>query len=113
MPAWLPALKVILPYVTTVATAAIPAFTQRRGGEKSAELMAQQISELQDAAGHNAESLRLLADQMQKAITAIEDGARENEATLRRAQRIAWLSMGVAALAVTLAVASLLGTGSL
>lgn len=107
MPAWLPALKVMLPYVTTVATAAIPAFTQRRDNEKSAELTAQQIAELQEAAGHNAESLRVLADQMQKAITAIDEGARESETALRRARRTSWLSMALAGVALILAGAAL------
>jgi hypothetical protein len=97
MPVWLPALKMILPYVATVATAAIPAFTQRREGDKSIELMAQQIAELQQAAGDNAESVKVLADQMQRALQVIELAG---ELSLRR-QRYA-LAFSVLALLASL-----------
>jgi hypothetical protein len=97
MPAWIPALKVILPYVTTVATAAIPAFTQWRDGEKSSELVAQQIGELQQAAGQNAESVRLLAEQMQQALKMIEQASEDNARRLRRTQ---WLAVAACALSV-------------
>lgn len=96
MAIWLPALKMVLPYVASVATTAIPAFTQRREGDKSIELMAQQISELQQAAGDNAESVKLLADQMQKALQVIELAAETNERRFRRVQLLSALSLGVA-----------------
>jgi hypothetical protein len=96
MAIWLPALKMVLPYVASVATTAIPAFTQRREGDKSIELMAQQISELQQAAGDNAESVKLLADQMQKALQVIELAAETNERRFRRVQLLSVLSLGVA-----------------
>lgn len=108
MPAWLPVLKVVLPYVATVATTAIPAFTQKRDGAKSAELMAQQISELQEAAGQNAESLHILAEQIQTVVNAIETGARENEAALKQARLTARLAIAVAVAALLLAAYALL-----
>ena len=46
MSAWVSALKTVLPYVTNVVTAAIPAFTARKGQDRSAEVTAQQIAEL-------------------------------------------------------------------
>jgi uncharacterized coiled-coil protein SlyX len=102
MAVWLPALKMLLPYVATVATAAIPAFTQRREGDKSIEVMSRQITELQQAAEHNAESVRVLAEQLQTALNVIELAG---EQSLRR-QRYSLLFSMVALLAslVTLAV---------
>src|SRR5690606_31572688 len=57
MPARLPVLKMALPYIASVASTTIPAFTQRGGNDKSVELINQQISELQQAAAGNAESV--------------------------------------------------------
>ena len=42
MAAWVSALKAVLPYVTDIVTAAIPAFTARK--DRSAEVTAQQIA---------------------------------------------------------------------
>lgn len=109
MPVWLPALKMILPYVATVATAAIPAFTQRREGDKSIELMAQQIAELQQAAGHNAESVKVLADQMQKALQVIEVAGENNLRGLRRARLFSVASFVVALAALLVALVALRG----
>lgn len=102
MPAWLPALKVILPYVASVATTAIPAFTQRREGDKSMELMARQIAELQQAAGDNAESVKTLADQLQKALALIEQAGEDSQRRLRRAQGLSTLALLLAGVALGL-----------
>lgn len=99
MAAWLPVLKVALPYIASVASTAIPAFTQRGDG-KSQAVLNQQISELQDAAARNAESVRVLAEQMQRTVSAIEAGAESSQRTLRQAQ---WL----AATALVIALGSL------
>lgn len=96
MAVWLPALKLVLPYVATVATAAIPAFTRRRDGDKSIELMGQQIGELQQAAEHNAESVRVLAEQMQQALKLIEIAGEENLRRQRRTQIFSAISLVVA-----------------
>jgi len=102
MAVWLPALKLVLPYVATVATAAIPAFTRRRDGDKSIELMTQQIGELQQAAEHNAESVKMLAEQMQQALKLIEVAGEQN---LRRQRRTQVFSV----IALVLASAALVG----
>lgn len=104
MAIWLPALKMMLPYVASVATSAIPAFTQRREGDKSIELMVQQIAELQQAAGHNAESVKLLADQMQKALQVMELAAENSERQLRRTKLMSALSLVLALPALLLAL---------
>lgn len=76
---WLPALKAVLPYVTNIVTATVPAFTSRKDADKNADLVAQQIAELQSAAQQNAESIRALAEQLKQTIQAVEAGAAEHE----------------------------------
>ena len=106
MAAWLPVLKTVLPYLTTVVTAAVPAFTARKDDGKSNHLVAQQIAELQTAVRGNAESVKILAEQLQRTIQAIEAGAVSAERRVRRAFVVSVISLGVAvvALAAVLAV---------
>lgn len=99
MAAWLPVLKLALPYIASVASTAIPAFTQR-GESKSVAVLDQQISELQDAAARNAESVRVLAEQLQRTVSAIEAGAESSQRMLRQARYLA-------AAALLLAIGSL------
>ncbi|MDQ3196966.1 MAG: hypothetical protein M3Q32_11570, partial [Pseudomonadota bacterium] len=65
MPVWLAAAKAVLPYVSTILSATLPAFTDRKTQDKTPELTAQQISELQHAARQNAALVKSLAEQMQ------------------------------------------------
>lgn len=108
MPAWLPVLKMALPYIASVASTTIPAFTQRGGNDKSVELINQQISELQQAAAGNAESVRLLAEQMQQTVGAIEAGAEASQRALLRAQLLAASALLVALGALGLCLFALL-----
>jgi len=105
--AWLPALKAVLPYVTNIVTAALPAFTARKGQDRSAEVTAQQIAELQGAATHNAESVQVLAEQLQRTVTAVEQGAVNAERTLRRLRLLTAASLLVAGLALCAALVAL------
>lgn len=106
MAAWVSTLKAVLPYVTNIVTAAIPAFTSRRGQDRSAEVTTQQIAELQSAATHNAESVRVLAEQLQRTVSAVEQGAVNVERSLRRLRLLAsaTLLIAVAALCAVLIV---------
>jgi t-SNARE complex subunit (syntaxin) len=106
MAAWVSALKAVLPYVANIVSAAIPAFTARRGQDRSAEVTAQQIAELQSAATHNAESVRVLAEQLQRTVSAVEQGAVNVERALRRLRLVASaaLLIAVAALCAVLVV---------
>jgi t-SNARE complex subunit (syntaxin) len=106
MAAWVSALKAVLPYVANIVSAAIPAFTARRGQDRSTEVTAQQIAELQSAATHNAESVRVLAEQLQRTVSAVEQGAVNVERALRRLRLVASaaLLIAVAALCAVLVV---------
>lgn len=105
MAAWLPALKAILPYVSQVVSVALPVFTKIADKNKSADVIPDQIQELQSAVIHNAESLKVLADQLQKTITSIEAGAVRMESELRAIRRlsVAAILMSLAAIGVGIA----------
>lgn len=105
MAAWLPALKAILPYVSQVVSVALPVFTKIADKNKSADVIPDQIQELQAAVTHNAESLKVLADQLQKTITSIEAGAVRMESELRAIRRlsVAAILMSLAAIGVGIA----------
>ena len=109
MAAWVSALKAVLPYVTNIVTAAIPAFTARKGQDRSAEVTAQQIAELQSAATHNAESVKVLAEQLQRTVSAVEQGGVNVERALQRLRLLAAASLLVAVIALCAALAVLVG----
>ncbi len=86
MAAWLPVLKAVLPVVTNIVTTAIPAFTAQKKQSEPEDLVARQIGELQSAVTHNAESLKVLAEQLQRTVAAVEEGAQNLEQTVARYQ---------------------------
>ena len=106
MAVWLPALKALLPYITQVVTAAIPAFTTRSDQARAAEVVPRQIQELQAAVTHNAESLKILADQLQQAITSIDAAVAAAEREMRLLRRLAVAAILLAVLALGLGVAA-------
>lgn len=111
MPAWIPILKISLPYVTQLVTTAIPAFTAVRAAGKSDPLLAQQIEELQQAATHNAESVQGLAASLRETVESINQAAETQQQYVRRLRRQLWLMTGVAGLALLLAVIALVSPG--
>ena len=77
---FLPIIKAIAPYLAQLAAVAIPAFTSKKGGAdsevvKSDPVIAKQIEELQSAASQNAQSIKVLAENLQQAIEDIEKTA--------------------------------------
>src|SRR4051794_38899797 len=84
MVAWLSTLKTVAPLAAELVAKAVPAFTARRG-DKSADVVGQQIVELQSAATENADAVKQLAAQLQNAVAAVEEGA---QSTDRRVQRL-------------------------
>ena len=64
--------KTVLPYVADVIAVAIPAFTAKTDDKKNSEIIPEQISELQSAATHNAESVIILAAQLKETIEGID-----------------------------------------
>lgn len=99
MPAWLPIIKVVLPYLAPVVQSALPAFTKKQS-EKADPIVAQQISELQEAVKANSESTKALA-------RAIEEVAQANDKAMRRMQLISSVAVAVAVVALVVAIAAL------
>lgn len=105
MAAWLlPALKAVLPHVGTLITVAAPVFTRKSAdAANQAQLLQQQIAELQAAAAQNAGNIKALAEQLQVTVSALHQAAAIAETRLRRAYLLCIVAIGVSA--ATLAVA--------
>lgn len=101
MPAWLPIIKTVLPYLAPVFQEALPAFTKKKS-EQTDPLVAQQISELQEAVKTNSEATKALAK-------AIEEVAQANDRAMRRMQTITTVAVSIAGIALAVAVAALIG----
>jgi len=107
MAAWLiPALKAVLPHIATIISAAAPVFTNRRNeaAANQAQLLQQQITELQSAASQNAAHIRELASQLQNTVTALEEAASLAETRLRRALRFGLAAVVLATLSLLVAL---------
>jgi hypothetical protein len=95
MPAWIPFIKVALPYLTPILSA-LPALTRKRSDRADA-VVNQQISELQEAVKTNDERISALARSLEAAMVA---SARE----IAQTRLIAMVSMCVALVCVAIAV---------
>lgn len=96
-------------YLPDIIKLALPLFTRGRAQEKTPEVMAQQIVELQNAALQNADSIKLMATEMQKTIDTLQVGAALLERRLQRAQMLAGAASIIAVLAFGVAVYALGG----
>jgi hypothetical protein len=105
MAAWLlPALKVVLNNLPAIASVAVPVFTRRSAETANqAQLVQQQIAELQSAASQNAQTVQALAEQLQGTVAALQQAAAIAETRLRRAYLLCVAAIALSA--VTLAVA--------
>ncbi|WP_312028335.1 hypothetical protein [Aquabacterium sp. J223] len=88
--AWITTLTTVLPLVADLVGKGLPHFTRRKDApdDRTEAVTQQQISELQSAATQNAASLKLLAEQLQKTVVAVEGGAEglaRQQAELREA----------------------------
>jgi len=104
MAAWFTAVAPFLPDIIQMAK---PIFTRAKGEEKTPDLVPQQITELQDAAAQNAESVRVLAAEMQQTLTALQQASIALERKLERANRLSLVAATAAALAFAVAAYAL------
>src|SRR3954468_18260432 len=110
MAGWLQAaLKAVIPHVGDILTASKPAFTKRKpeAAANQADVVQQQIAELQSAVSQQASHIKELAAQLATTIETLETAAQVAEARLRRvliftavAAAVAVASLGLAFLAV-------------
>lgn len=108
MAAWLiPALKAVLPHAGAIISAAAPVFTRNKPDANTpAELLQQQIGELQAAAAQNAAHVKDLAAQLQATVAALEEAAAIAESRLRRAYVLCGAATVLALLALVVAILS-------
>ena len=105
MAAWF---TVAAPLIPEILRLARPYFTRapQQASAPPSEVVAVQITELQDVAAQNAESIKVLAAEMQKTIATLQEASMTLEQRLRRAHRLSLVSLGVAGLALAVAAAS-------
>jgi len=102
-------ITVVAPYLPEIVRLARPIFTRTPpplvdlGQQRRNDVIDAQITELQDAASQNADSIGKLAADMQKTIGVLQLGAARVEQRLLRAQVLAVVASTVAALAFALA----------
>jgi hypothetical protein len=101
----LPALKAVLPHVGDILSAGKPAFTKRKPepAANQAELVQQQIAELQAAASQQSAHIKELAAQLESTVAALGKAAELAEARLKRV--LLFTAMAVALSAAALGVA--------
>jgi hypothetical protein len=104
----LPLIKVLGPYLTTIATTAIPAFTAKPAETKTDPVVAQQINELQQAVTKNAQALHTLAEQLQKVIASAEQASASAERQIAIYKILVVGSAFISIAAVVVAIDSLL-----
>ena len=105
MAAWF---TVAAPLIPEILRLARPYFTRppQQAIAPPSDVVAVQIAELQDVAAQNAESIKVLAAEMQKTITSLQQASMTLEQRLRRAHRLSLASLAVAAAALAVAVAT-------
>ena len=87
MASWLiPALKAVLPHVGDIVAKTLPVFTRKKpqAGTESADVVQQQIAELQAAVSQNATHVHELAAQLQSTVAALEQAATAAEVNLKQ-----------------------------
>jgi len=100
----LPALKIALPYITQVLTSTLPMFTSKPASARLDEVVPQQIRELQEAATQNAESVKVLAEQLKDAIQGVDAGMAELQRQLAVLRRLAIAALALAGVATGVAI---------
>ncbi|MBB2806353.1 hypothetical protein XarbCFBP7604_18305 [Xanthomonas arboricola] len=100
----LPLIKTLAPYLTQIATSAIPAFTSKPEAAKSDPLVAQQIKELQDASIKSVKELHTLAEQLQKVIASADEAASAAERKIAKYKTILVASLALSAVALVTAL---------
>ena len=115
MPSWLlPALKAVLPHIGTIVDAAKPVFTRKKPTEAtaanpaSADVVQQQIAELQAAASQNADNIKELAEQLQSTVAALQTSAALAESRLRRTTLFSSIAVAISIAALLVGAFTLL-----
>lgn len=104
MAAWIPLIKSAMPYVVQVLSIAIPAFTSRTSHKETDDIVPEQIAELQSAATQNAESVKILAEQLKGSMEGVDAAAVKLQQELKLLRRLSVIAIAVSVISVVLAV---------
>jgi hypothetical protein len=96
----LPIIKALAPYITQIATAAIPAFTSKPEDAKTDPVLSRQIEELQAAATQNAESIHVLAENLKITIQELETAAQVAQKQIATYKILIFCSLGLSVVAL-------------
>ena len=105
---WLTVGRLVLNNLDSIIGVVRPALTRKRieAVANQADIVNQQITELQTAAATNAEQIRELAEQLKNVVTALDDAAQSVAVERARTRRFALAAIGLAILAIAIAVGS-------
>ncbi|MEJ0085563.1 MAG: hypothetical protein WDO72_07775 [Pseudomonadota bacterium] len=105
---WLTVGKLVLNNLDTIIGVVKPGFTRKKveAAANQAEIVSQQIAELQTAVATNAEQIKELAEQLKSVVTALDDAARAVAIERAKTRRFALAAIGMAAIALAVAVGS-------
>lgn len=105
---WLTVGKLVLNNLDAIIGVVRPALTRKKieAVANQAEIVSQQIAELQTAAATNAEQIKELAEQLKNVVTALDEAARAVAVERARTRRFALVAIGLSAVALAVAVGS-------
>jgi len=105
---WLTVGRLVLSNLDTIIGVVKPAFTRKKveAVANQAEIVSQQIAELQSAVATNVEQIKELAEQLKNVVTALDDAARAVAVERARTRRFALAAIGISIVAIAVAVGS-------
>jgi hypothetical protein len=107
---WLAVGSLVLGNLDKIMSVVRPGFTRRKieAVDSQADLLNQQIAELQAAAAANAEQIRVLASQLKDVVAALEQAGLAAAAERAAIRRVALLALVVGAAGLAVGVVALL-----
>ncbi len=104
---WLAVGKLVLDNLDTILGVVKPAFTRKKveALPSQADLLYQQISELQAAASGNAEQIKQLAAQLKEVVAALEQAARSAESEREKLGRLSLVALAISVAAIIAVIA--------
>lgn len=107
---WLAVGQLVFANLDAIIEVVKPAFTRKKVNAlpSEADLLNQQILELQAAASGNAEQIKQLAAQLKEVITALEQAARRAALEREKLGRLCLVAVAISVVSIIAAMASIL-----
>jgi hypothetical protein len=103
---WIAIGNLVLRNLDAILGVVTPAFTRKRADQAShqAELLSQQIAELQAASSSNTERIKELAEQLKQVVTTLEQAALEVAAERQRTRLLCLTAIALSAISIVAAL---------